>query len=350
MLSTMKKLFILGPCAAESREQVLTIAESLSAETDIIFRSGIWKPRTSPSSFQGVGENGLPWLQEVNERYKLPCATEVATPEHLQAALRAGIQYIWIGARTSANPIAVQAIADALSARSAVFQPQAVLIKNPVNEDVNLWIGNIERLQATSLPVMAVHRGCNHKPCWAMAFELRRRKPEVQLLLDPSHMSGNAAKVPALCQLAMNLDYDGLMIEVHNDPANALSDAKQQLTPAQTIDIIKNLKYRDNSQLLTTAAGATSLYSKHSTLNLVELRFEIDELDDELWDLIAQRVAIARKIGDYKREHNMPVLQVKRYDEILQRRIEWAKKNGVSVDAVQSILETLHNECVSVQL
>ena len=374
----MNKLFILGPCAAESREQVLSIAESLSAQQNIgvagatnegglIFRSGIWKPRTSPSTFQGVGERGLPWLQEVSETYNLPVATEVATPEHVRriidffnsklineaASLNSKLStlnlYIWIGARTSANPIAVQTIADEI--QSTIHHPQStILIKNPVNEDVNLWIGNIERLQATGLPVMAIHRGCNHKPCWAMAFELRRRKPEVPLLLDPSHMSGDAAKVPALCQLAMDLDYDGLMIEVHNDPTHALSDAKQQLTPAQVIDIIKNLKYRDNAQLSTTAAGATTLHSTLSTLNLVELRSEIDEVDDELWKLIAQRVAIARKIGDYKREHNMPVLQAKRYDEILQRRLEWAKKNGVSADAVQSILESLHNECVSVQL
>ncbi len=400
----MNKLFILGPCAAETREQIVTTAEQLNSlrsttaegitTLNFIYRAGIWKPRTSPSTFQGVGETGLSWLQEVSETYKVPVATEVANPEHVKAiydsfnsqppaegrngttslnSIRLADRahqgrelstlnyYIWIGARTSANPIAVQTIADALlaqrsysdsgpSARSAIFQPKAVLIKNPVNEDINLWIGNIERLQATGLPVIAVHRGCNHKPCWAMAFELRRRKPEVKLLLDPSHMSGDAVKVPALCQLAMDLNYDGLMVEVHNDPTHALSDAKQQLTPAQAIEVIKNLKYRDNSQLSTTAVGATSLNSKLSTLNLVELRSEIDEVDDELWKLIAQRVAIARKIGDYKREHKMPVLQAKRYDEILQRRLGWAKKNGVSVDAVQSILEALHNECVSVQL
>lgn len=343
----MNKIFILGPCAAESREQVIQTAESLSASavfqrSGLIFRSGIWKPRTSPSTFQGVGEKGLPWLQEVSDTYNLPIATEVATPEHVKAALRACVQYIWIGARTSANPIAVQAIADEIQSTIATqvahHSPSGaqstILIKNPVNEDVNLWIGNIERLQATGLPVMAIHRGCNHKPCWAMAFELRRRKPEVPLLLDPSHMSGDAAQVPALCQLAMDLDYDGLMIEVHNDPAHALSDAKQQLTPAQVIDVISNLQYR--------TVGSQN--------GLLELRQQIDELDDEMWELIVKRITVARLIGDYKREHNLPVLQAKRYDEILQRRLEWAKKNGVSVDAVQSIMQTLHNECVSVQL
>ena len=384
----MNKLFVLGPCAAETREQVVTTAEQLNSlrsttaegitTLNFIYRAGIWKPRTSPSTFQGVGETGLSWLQEVSETYKVPVATEVANPEHVKAIFQSsglsaqrsfspqgGQLYIWIGARTSANPIAVQAIADSLSASIASglsaeggptakrpFSPVgAVLIKNPVNEDVNLWIGNIERLQATGLPVIAVHRGCNHKPCWAMAFELRRRKPEVQLLLDPSHMSGDAAKVPALCQLAMDLDYDGLMVEVHNDPTHALSDAKQQLTPAQAIDVIKNLKYRSFSPKdgLSAEGGPTAQRS-YSDSGLLELRSEIDEVDDELWKLIAQRVAIARKIGDYKREHKMPVLQAKRYDEILQRRLEWAKKNGVSIDAVQSILEALHNECVSVQL
>ncbi len=355
----MSKLFILGPCAAETREQVITTAEQLNSQLSI-YRAGIWKPRTSPNSFQGVGEAGLPWLQEVSETYSVPVATEVATPEHVKAALRACVQYIWIGARTAANPIAVQAIADALTSinsptplplySSTPKLPKAVLIKNPVNEDVNLWIGNIERLQATGIPVMAVHRGCNHKPCWEMAFELRRRMPNVPLLLDPSHMSGDAAQVPSLCQLAMDLDYDGLMMEVHCDPAHALSDAKQQLTPAQAIEVISHLHYRDNSIAAINAIDAIAAIDAIDRLPLAELRSEIDELDDNIWSLIAKRIAVAKQIGDYKREHNLPVLQAKRYDEILQRRLEWAKKNGVSADAVQSILETLHNECVSVQL
>ncbi len=350
----MSKTFILGPCAAESREQVLETAESLSAQrsfsdSGLIFRAGIWKPRTSPTSFQGVGEKGLSWLQEVQERYNVPVATEVATPEHIKkiidffnsklinetATLHSTLStlnlYIWIGARTSANPIAVQAIADALSA-SAVFQPKAVLIKNPVNEDVNLWIGNVERLLAAGVRVMAIHRGCNHQPCWSMAFEFRRRMPQIPLLLDPSHMSGDAAKVPALCQLAMDLDYDGLMIEVHNDPSHALSDAKQQITPAQAIDIINNLKYR---------AGEG---------NLMELRSEIDEVDDQLWSLIAKRLDIAKRIGEYKQQYNIPVFQPQRYDEIVEKRLEWAKKNGIPEDTVQSIIEALHSASIKKQI
>lgn len=331
------KIFVLGPCAAESCDQVLETAESLNSQLstlNFIYRAGIWKPRTSPSSFQGVGESGLPWLQEVQERYHLPVATEVATPDHVQAAMRAHIPYLWIGARTSANPIAVQAIADAISALPYEGKAgiESVLIKNPVNEDVNLWIGNVERLQAAGVKVMAVHRGCNHTPCWSMAFELRRRMPDIPLLLDPSHMSGKAAEVPALCQLAMDLNYDGLMIEIHAHPEQALSDAQQQLTPAQAIDIISHLHYRTGEADLT------------------ELRSEIDEVDDKLWSLIAQRLQIAKRIGAYKSERNLPVLQPERYNEILLKRLEWAKKNGIPQDTVQSVMEALHSASVKEQL
>ena len=375
----MSKTFILGPCAAESREQVLEIAESLNSTLaqqastlHFIYRAGIWKPRTSPSSFQGVGEVGLPWLQEVQERYHLPVALEVATPDHVQAVFNTFHNpqstihyYLWLGARTSANPIAVQAIADALASQrsystqcgptaqrsfsEAVLQPKAVLIKNPVNEDVNLWIGNVERLQAAGVKVMAVHRGCNHQPCWSMAFEFRRRMPNVPLLLDPSHMSGDAAQVPALCQLAMDLDYDGLMIEVHNDPAHALSDAQQQITPAHVLDIIKNLKYRTAQRSYSTQCGPSAQRS-FSDSGLLELRSEIDEVDDRLWSLIAKRLEIAKRIGAYKKEHNLPVLQPARYNDILLRRLEWAKKNGIPQDTVQSIMEALHSASVQEQV
>ena len=377
----MSKTFILGPCAAESREQVLEIAESLTAAGGpIIFRAGIWKPRTSPSSFQGVGEAGLPWLQEVQERYHLPVALEVATPDHVQAIFQrsgptaqrsystqcgptaqrsfsdSGLSgeagfYLWLGARTSANPIAVQAIADALT--SLPYEGKAgigsVLIKNPSNEDVNLWIGNVERLLAAGVKVMAVHRGCNHQPCWSMAFEFRRRMPNVPLLLDPSHMSGDAAQVPALCQLAMDLDYDGLMIEVHNDPAHALSDAQQQITPAHALNIIKNLKYRTAQRSYSTQCDPSAQRS-FSDSGLLELRSEIDEVDDRLWSLIAKRLEIAKRIGAYKKEHNLPVLQPARYNDILLRRLEWAKKNGIPQDTVQSIMEALHSASVQEQV
>ena len=203
-MSINKPIYILGPCAAESREQVLLTASQLKdacGEIPFIYRAGAWKPRTSPHTFQGVGEEGLVWLQEVKLRLGLPVATEVATPEHVTKALEAGMDYLWIGARSSANPLAVQAIADAIGDWKLVNGNfKGILIKNPVNADAGLWIGNIERLEKTGVPVIAVHRGCNHQPCWAMAHQVRLARPDIPMLLDPSHMSGEAAKVPELIQ------------------------------------------------------------------------------------------------------------------------------------------------------
>ena len=197
-----------------------------------IFRAGVWKPRTSPHTFQGVGEEALEWLREVKERFGLEVATEVATPEHVEAALRAGIDYLWIGARSSATPIVVQSLADSMGdLRSEISDLKGIFIKNPVNEDAALWLGNIERLEKTGVPVMAVHRGCGHKPCWAMAHKVRLARPDIPMLLDPSHMSGDAALVPALMQKIDELGLDGAMVEVHCHPEQALSDAKQQISP-----------------------------------------------------------------------------------------------------------------------
>ena len=208
-----------------------------------IFRAGVWKPRTSPYTFQGVGEEGLAWLKEVKERFGVPVATEVATPEHVEKALAAGIDYLWIGARTSASPIAVAAIAESLKdganrLQNASLQVKGVLIKNPVNADAALWLGNIERLEKTGVPVIAVHRGCNHQPCWKMAHEVRLVRPDIPMLLDPSHMSGDAAQVPTLMGKIEELGLNGAMIEVHCDPEHALSDKKQQITPAYLIDTL----------------------------------------------------------------------------------------------------------------
>lgn len=326
------KILIAGPCAAETEQQVLETAQALASFCPI-FRAGIWKPRTSPDSFQGIGAEGLGWLQHVKEQTGMLTATEVATPEHIRLALEAGVDYLWIGARTAANPIQVQLLADAL-AQSAI-KPKAVLIKNPVNEDAALWIGNIERLLQASVEVMAVHRGCNHRPCWAMAFEVKRRMPHIPLLLDPSHMSGDAGLIASLSQQAMDLDYDGLMIESHCSPMEALSDAKQQITPVALQAIISHLVLRHAS-------------SPDSTL--LALRQQIDEIDDELWNLIARRMHIAQQIGDYKRSLQMPVLQVSRYDAILQKRKQWARDNRLSEDLVQQIFDVIHKESVKVQL
>ena len=344
-----ERLYIVGPCAAESEEQTLRIAHSLSAQrsvlcqrsglcSNIIFRAGVWKPRTSPDTFQGVGDIGLTWLQRVKAETGLPVATEVSTPEQVHKALEAGIDYLWLGARTSANPILVQTLADEIKKcqlSTVNCQLKGIFVKNPVNEDAALWIGNIKRLAVSGerLAVMAVHRGCNHRPCWQMAYQLRRALPDVPLLLDPSHMSGDAAKVAELCQIAAELEYDGLMIEVHDDPQHALSDAKQQITPAQ----------------LTELTSQPSMPSQPSPLPLRWLRRMMDEVDDALWETIAQRMEISKQIGDYKKAHHIEVLQPTRFEQILSRRLNWAQTKCLTAETVRQIMNALHAESIRVQ-
>lgn len=310
------------------------------AREQVIFRAGVWKPRTSPESFQGAGDEALGWLQQAQEQSGLPIATEVATPEHVEKALAAGIRQLWIGARTSANPIAVQAIADTIRT-TTTGDGLTIFVKNPVNEDVKLWIGNIERIEkalgssATGQgKVLAIHRGCGHKPCWAMAFELRRQRPDIPLLLDPSHLSGDASKIGELCQTAKELDFDGVMIEVHPQPETALSDSQQQITPQQLAEIASRLRTSEND----TAA-----------MQLKELRKEIDEVDDALWEMIEKRMNISRRIGAYKKQQAMEVVQPNRFEQILQRRITWAETHGLSEEAVRQIFEAIHKESVRVQ-
>ena len=270
-----------------------------------VFRAGVWKPRTRPDTFQGAGEEALGWLAEVKATYGIPVATEVATPEHVQAALEAGIDYLWIGARSSANPIAIQSIAERL--RVTGYGLRGVLIKNPVNADAGLWIGNIERLEKTGIPVMAIHRGCNHQPCWSMAHQVRTARPDIPMLLDPSHMSGDAKRVPELMGKIEELGLDGAMIEVHCNPAAALSDKAQQVKPSaisHQLSAIRNLN----------AEG-----SKLNAIELNWLRAEIDELDDALWATIAARMDVSRRIGEWKKAHGVAPLQPERYQQIVER-------------------------------
>ena len=304
----------------------------MSCEGLVIFRAGLWKPRTSPDTFQGVGDIGLTWLQRVKQTYNLPVATEVSTPEQVIKALEAGIDYLWIGARTSANPILVQSLAQTISEAQSC-KPKGLFIKNPVNEDSALWIGNIQRLQKTDIQVYAIHRGCNHRPCWALAYELRLALPSTPLLLDPSHMSGNADQVPLLCTIAKELGYDGLMIETHDHPAEALSDAKQQITPDALETILQTLK--------------TIQPSDRQPLSW--LRRIMDEIDDELWNTIAKRMEISKQIGAYKKCHNMDVLQPTRFAEILSNRLNWAANKGLSPQVVQQIMDAIHAESIRVQ-
>ena len=321
---------------------------------DFIFRAGVWKPRTSPSSFQGAGTEALQWLQEVKQQFGMEIATEVATPAHVTEALQAGIDYLWIGARTSANPIAVQEIVDALqdgqsptgrsetyrtaqtpTGRSETYrggQLKGIFIKNPVNEDAALWLGNIERLEQTGIPVMAIHRGCAHKPCWAMAHYIRTQRPDIPILLDPSHMSGDATKIPALMKKIDELQLDGTMIEVHHNPQEALSDARQQIKPEEI-------------GKFSVVSGQRSV--ENQELNW--LRAEIDELDDQLWETIAQRMEVSERIGEWKKAHGVQALQPQRYEEIVKQRKEWAEQKGLSEELVQNLFDAIHQESLKKQ-
>ena len=321
---------------------------------DFIFRAGVWKPRTSPSSFQGAGTEALQWLQEVKQQFGMEIATEVATPAHVTEALQAGIDYLWIGARTSANPIAVQEIADALqdgqsptgrsetyrtaqtpTGRSETYrgwQLKGIFIKNPVNEDAALWLGNIERLEQTGIPVMAIHRGCAHKPCWAMAHYIRTQRPDIPILLDPSHMSGDATKIPALMKKIDELQLNGAMIEVHHNPQEALSDAQQQIKPEEI-------------GKFSVVSGQRSVENQE----LAWLRAEIDELDDQLWETIARRMEVSERIGEWKKEHGVQALQPQRYAEIIAQRKEWAEQKGLSEELVQNLFDAIHQESLKKQ-
>ena len=334
-----RPVVIAGPCSAETREQVLETAGKLASGGVKIFRAGIWKPRTQPGGFEGVGVPGLAWLREVKEKYGMLTATEVATPQHVFEALKAGVDVLWIGARTVTNPFAMQALADALRGTDL-----PVLVKNPVNPDLELWIGAIQRLWNSGLRnIGVIHRGFSsydkkiyrNAPLWHIPIELRRRFPEMTIFCDPSHIGGKRELVAPLSQQAMDLNYDGLIIESHCDPDHALSDAAQQLTP-ETLDYILNmLVIRDNVQ---------------TTENITVLRKEIDELDSQLLQLLAKRMGISCEIGTYKKEHNMPVLQSNRYDEILKSRREMGEKLDLDGEFVNKIMTSIHEESVRVQM
>ncbi|MCR4664849.1 MAG: bifunctional 3-deoxy-7-phosphoheptulonate synthase/chorismate mutase type II [Paludibacteraceae bacterium] len=329
---------VAGPCAAETEEQVLAAASALSVFAPV-FRAGLWKPRSQPDSFQGVGEKGLEWLQRVEKETGLRTATEVTNEEQLVKALLAGVTYVWIGARTSSNPIAVQALANGLrkTLREEKVKLRGVMVKNAMHEDAPLWMGNVRRIQEAveehNITVMAVHRGCNHRPCWEMAYRFRQEMAGVPLLLDPSHMSGDAKLIGRLCEKAMTLDYDGLMIEVHPHPEEAWSDAKQQITPETLRETLRSLVKEVNV----------------TDMPLRWLRVMMDEVDDELWKTINRRMAISRRIGEWKRQKGVAVRQPARFDDILTRRIEEEKSNGLAEETVTAICHALHEESIRQQ-
>lgn len=340
-----KPLVIAGPCSAESREQTLATARNLADEGIGIFRAGVWKPRTKPGGFEGRGNEALPWLAEVKAATGMKVITEVATKRHLNDAVEAGIDGIWIGARTAANPFAVQEIADAL----ALLPPEkkeelTVLVKNPVNPDLELWIGAIERIYGSGVRRLgAVHRGFSsygkhlyrNMPRWAIAIELRRRLPGLPVIFDPSHVAGRSDLIAGLCQQAVDLLYDGLIIEVHCNPGKALSDALQQITPAQLASILDSLQSRRSSL---------------SSESLEAFRRDIDRLDDELVELLAKRMEVSREIGKYKRLHGLPVIQTERYKDLMERRVNEGERLDLSPDFVRALLALIHEESVRQQL
>ena len=363
------QIYIVGPCAAESREQVLETArqiigvlrerqrltEQRPASPDrLIFRAGVWKPRTNPNTFQGIGNKALEWLAEVKQTYGLPIATEVATAEHVEAAMQAGIDYLWIGARSSATPIVVQSLADSIcDLRFKISDLKGILIKNPVNKDAALWLGNIERLEKTGVNVYAVHRGCGHEPCWSMAHQVRLARPDIPMLLDPSHMSGDAAQVPVLMEKIAELGLDGAMIEVHNHPAEALSDAKQQITPealSAALTEQRPLTLTDRSTDRTKTANADRTKTElPDRLELNWLRAEIDELDEHLWDTIAARMEVSQRIGAWKKAHGVAPLQPERYQMIVEK-IKDRSADRTQTDFALRLYDLIHEESLRQQI
>ena len=334
-----RPLVIAGPCSAETEEQVIETARLLAAEGFRIYRAGLWKPRTKPGGFEGVGAAGIPWLQRVRRETGMYVSTEVATREHVAAALAGGIVLLWIGARTAANPFAMQEIADALRG-----QDIPVLVKNPVSPDLELWIGAIERIRNAGIRrIGAIHRGFtsidkslyrNH-PMWAIPIELHRRLPRLPIFCDPSHIGGKRELIAPLSQQAMDLGFDGLIIEAHCSPDCAWSDKAQQVTPEALAYIIRNLVIRDES--ITTES-------------LTELRSQIDKLDDQLLELLSRRMRVSRDIGQYKKEHNMPVLQTQRYEELLARRAGQAGQMGMDREFMRTVLQAIHEESIRQQM
>jgi len=341
---TSRPFVIAGPCSAETRDQVLETARELSALQVQLFRAGVWKPRTRPGSFEGNGHAALEWLQEAKTLYGMPVTVEVAEPGHIDLALKAKIDVLWIGARTTVNPFQVQRLADALK---GVAIP--VMVKNPVNPDVELWLGAIERFQQSGIKdVAAVHRGFSgysaavgyrNQPNWLIPIELKRRRPELSIFCDPSHITGNRDRVAEVAQKAMDMHFDGLMIEAHPHPEQAWSDAAQQLTPQQLGDLLAHLVVREEF-----TDDMTSLSQ------LEYLRQVMDSMDAEIIDLIAKRMELSERIGVVKNSCNLTAYQPARWREIVETRGNRAEMNMLSKEFIVELYEKIHHESIRRQL
>lgn len=335
-----KPMIIAGPCSAETEEQVMCTAKNLVQNGIKMFRAGIWKPRTKPGGFEGVGIKGLSWMKRVKEETGMYICTEVATKTHVEAAIEANIDVLWIGARTSANPFAMQEIADALVGH----EDKIVLVKNPVNPDIELWIGALQRIYNAGIRRLgAIHRGFStygkhlyrNLPQWHIPMELHRRIPNLPIICDPSHIGGKRELVASISQQAIDMGFEGLIIESHCDPDSALSDKSQQVTPDVLNYIINTLVPREKNQ---------------STENLNILRQQIDQLDNELIEVLNKRMRVCREIGQYKKEHRMQVVQIGRYDDILKSRIKLAEEMDMSGEFMKIVLQAIHEESVRQQI
>lgn len=337
-----QKIIFAGPCSAETEEQVMqTAAKIADIDKNIIYRSGIWKPRTRPNSFEGVGDKGLKWLMNVQKMYGLKTAVEVANRKHVEEALAHGVDVLWIGARTTVNPFTVQEIADAMKGNDV-----AVYIKNPINPDIQLWIGAIERIQNAGIQnIGMIHRGFSsyrksefrNMPMWQIPIEIKLKYPGLPLLCDVSHIGGSRANLQSLAQKAVDLDFGGLMIETHISPDKAWSDAQQQITPDELRIMLASINWKANDGIVNIKSS------------LEKLREEINAIDNEIFQLIGQRMKIAENIGALKKEHNIPVLQASRWTEILKQSVEKGKRLGLSADFVQTYLDAIHIESISKQ-
>lgn len=335
-----KPLIISGPCSAESADQVLNTAKALKkmGKTQL-FRAGIWKPRTKPGLFEGVGEIGLPWLTEVKRQTGLPVTIEVANPIHVEKALEHNIDVLWIGARTTVNPFAIQSISDCLQGTNV-----PVMVKNPINPDLNLWIGAVERLEQAGIKNIAlVHRGFStygnsefrNPPMWQLALEMKRIFPQYAMICDPSHICGNRSLIASIAQKSIDLDFDGLMVETHPDPANAWSDAAQQLDPNSFDTLLDHLIWRSPQSEL---GGLPDLF--------VQLRTQIDQMDEELIRILAERMKLADQIGTLKKEHNITILQTERWNAILERISAQAAQLGLSEEFIKRYFDAVHLESI----
>lgn len=337
-----RPLLVAGPCSAESLEQLRAVASFLSQSKRVhLFRAGLWKPRTRPNTFEGKGKIALEWLSQIRSEFRLPIATEVASTDHVEACLKSGLDVMWIGARTTVSPFAVQEIANALKGTRV-----PVLVKNPMHADLKLWLGAIERVESTVQgPVWALHRGFSsygmkdyrNAPMWEIPIGLRASRPDIPMLCDPSHIAGRRDLLSGVAQKAMDLGMHGLMIETHPEPEKALSDPEQQLTPAALLQLLDRLVIREEQPTEVQWNGLSSL------------RMQMDSVDEQLIELLASRMALARQIGELKIKEGITILQLERWREVFSTRTEWAKGRNLNVDFIQKTLEQLHKESIRVQ-